>query len=218
MADKENTMIVSVNNLNNSNRARREAEEKELPEERTTKVNIRARAKKETVGQKLKRAFFGENVENVGEYMIFDVGIPALKATMADMFSNGLEVLLFGESRGRGKRDGYRSYSSASLARGDRDRRESYSSRRAMRYDDFLFDNAKDANYFLAEVLDYVKEYDRISLAVYISILQRYCDEKIETSWKDDRVGWYLDDFRRVEPTRCGRDGWEIRLPRPERI
>lgn len=222
MEDKK-MIIVTTNDLNNSNKARREVEEEkhDLPMPATEKKDIRVRVKKETVGSKLKRAFFGENVENVGEYMIFDVGIPALKATMADMFTNGLEVLLFGESRGR-RRDGYRSYSSASLSRPDRDRRrdDSYSrsSRRALSYDDFVFDNKKDANDFLSEVLDYVKEYDRISVAVYISILQQYCEEKISTSWNDDRIGWYKEDFRRVEPVRAGRDGWELDIPKPGRI
>lgn len=217
-----NAIIVTTNNLNNSNRNRRESDEeeefKDLPAVSTKKnTRITARVKKEGFLQKFKKAMFGENAERVGEYLIFDVGIPAMKATFADMVTNGIEVLLFGESRGRGS---YKNYSAASLS-GSRERRgESYrrrASSRTITYEDVLFDSKADANEFLAEVFDYIKEYNRISVAVYSSILSKYCEEKIETTWRDDRRGWYKEDFKGVEPIRT-RDGWDIDLPSPDRL
>lgn len=225
MTESNTTLIVTTNNLNNSNKARREQEEvaqKDLPMVKSEKKAIStARVKKESVGQKLKKAFFGENVENVGDYVIFDVMIPALKATLSDMVGNGIEVLLFGESRGkrRSRNDNYTGY--ASISRSDRDRRDRLDTRRdrdrSLSYNDITFDTKSDANQFLAEIFDYVKEYDRISVAVYMSILESYCDEKLSPTWRDDRIGWYKEDLSGTAPVRT-KYGWEIDIPRPEKI
>ena len=221
----ETTLIVTTNNLNNSNKARREQEEKEhkdLPAVSGGRKKVSARVKKDSFGTKLKKAFFGENVENVGDYMFFEVGIPALKATISDMFSNGLEVLLFGESRGRrrSRSDSYTDY--ARVSRSDRDRgRDSYDRRdrdRSLSYRDITFDSKSDAKECLSEVFDYVQEYDRISVAVYVSILNRYLDDQLRTTWQDDRNGWYKEDLAGcTEPVRT-RYGWEIDFPRPGKI
>ena len=227
MADRNTSVaIVTTNDLNNSNKARREeGERKELPAIKTEKkAHTTAKVRKESIGSKFKRAFFGENVENVGEYMIFDVAIPAFKATISDMIGNGIEVLLFGESRGRRSRgsDNYRNY--ASLSRSDRDRsRDDYNRRdrrRNITYNDITFETKSAAKEFLSEVLDYVKEYDRISVSVYSTILEQYCDEKLYYTWQDDRIGWYLDDFENPERlvVRSGRDDWMIDIRKPGRI
>ena len=226
MAKNTSIAIVTTNDLNNSNKARREEEAKrELPAVRTKRnEQATAHVKKESVGSKLKRAFFGENVENVGEYMIFDVAIPAFKATLSDMIGNGIEVLLFGESRGRRNNRGNNYSSYASLSRSDRDRsRDSSYSRtrsRNVTYNDITFESRKDAKRFLEDVLDYVKEYERISVSVYSSILEKYCDEKLSYTWQDDKIGWYLDDFENPDDLirRYGRDDWIIDIPRPGRI
>lgn len=224
MADQTTSIaIVTTNNLNNSNKARREEDERALPAVKTERKAVTGRVKKESLGSKFKRAFFGENVENVGEYMLFDVAIPAFKATISDMIGNGIEVLLFGESRGRRGRGGNNYSSYASLSRSDRDRGRdsSYSrnSRRSITYSDISFDTKSDCKEFLSEILDYVKEYERISVAVYCSILNQYTEEKIATSWRDDRVGWYLDDFRDINSMIIRtRDGWEIDIPNPGKI
>jgi len=211
-----NNIIVTTNNLNNSNRNRREEDEKELPEVSTEKRSRpTARVKKEGFWSKFKRSLFGENVENVGEHMLFDVGIPALKATMADMVVNGIEVLLWGEARS-GRRGDYRNYSAASLSGSSRSERRERD-RRRITYEDISFDTKSDANEFLSEVLDYVKEYGKITIAVYSSILNKYTDEKIESSWRDDEKGWFKEDFRGVEPIRT-RNGWDIDLPNPARL
>lgn len=217
--DEKGTLIVTTNNLNNSNKARREADEQRnevvKPLEKKELRKVPAKLKKESFWSKLKKAFFGEDVENVGEYMFFDVGIPALKATISDMIGNGIEVLLFGESRGRrDRRD--RSNSYASMYRSDRDRRDNSRDRRDddrdPSYRDVYFETKSDAEDFIAEVYDYVKDYGRISVAVYMSIAGM-----TSTKWKDDHVGWYKEDVGGLCSVRT-RYGYEIDIPRPQKI
>lgn len=221
----ESNIIVTTNNLNNSNKARREQEEaerKDLPAPSDEKRKISVKVKKEGFWAKCKRSFFGgRTMGEVVEDSIFDVAIPAIKATISDLFSNSIEVLLFGESRGRrSRRDGYTDY--ARVSRSDRDRRDRDVDRsgrdRYLSYRDITFDSKSDAKEFLSEVFDYVSDYGRISEAVYISIINKYLDEPIRTTWENDRKGWYKEDLTgRTEPVRT-RYGWEVDFPRSDKI
>lgn len=219
--DEQRKIIVTTNNLNNSNKARREADKQELavkqePNKRDIKANVKAKVKKETFRSKLKRAFFGDNVENVGDYMFFDVGIPAVKATISDMIGNGIEVLLFGEARGR--RRGDRGTDYARVHRDNRDRRDrDYSDRdrgdnRVVSYRDLFFEDKASAKDFIADVYDYVKDYGRISVSVYMSL-----GGVTSTSWDDNHRGWYKEDLANLRPIST-RYGWEIDVPRPQRM
>ena len=218
---KRQAIIVTLNDQANSNRQRREIDSRgDVPDKRDPK-KFAVKVKQETFGSKLKKAFFGESVENVGEHMLFNVGIPALKATIADMFSNGLEVLLFGETRGR-RRSNDRNSSYASIYRSsdrerDRDRDYRNDSRDNLSYRDIFFDTKREANDFLSEVLDYVKDNDRISISNYISIAIRGTGIRYEPTWEDNHKGWYREDLAGVEPIRT-REGWELDIPRPGKV
>ena len=221
----EGNLIVTTNNLNNSNKARREQEEaehKDLPAVSSEKKRVAARPKKESFWSKCKTSFFGgRTMGEVIEDSIFDVAIPAIKATISDLFSNSIEVLLFGESRGRrSRRDGYTDY--ARVSRSDRDRAySSVGSRdhdRYVSYRDITFDSKVDAKECLSEVFDYLNDYGRISEAVYISILNRYLDNPIRTTWEHDRKGWYKEDLAGCTEPRRTREGWEIDFPRAGKI
>lgn len=215
---EEKKIIVTTNNLNNSNKARREADNQELavkPGPKDIKANVKAKVKKESFRSKLKRAFFGDNVENVGDYMFFDVGVPAFKATISDMIGNGIEVLLFGEARGR-RRDRGTDYARVSRDRDSRRDRYDYdrdrSDNRSTTYRDIYFENKSDAQKFIADVYDYVKDYGRISVSVYMSI-----GGLTSTSWDDNHKGWYKEDLANLGLIRT-RYGWEIDAPRPQRM
>lgn len=217
---EKGTLIVTTNNLNNSNKARREADKQELatkqePNKKDIKANVKAKVKKETFRSKLKRAFFGDNVENVGDYMFFDVGVPAFKATISDMIGNGIEVLLFGEARGR-RRDRGTDYARVSRDSRDRRDRDHYDrdrgDNRVVSYRDLFFEDKADAQRFVADIYDYVKDYGRISVSVYMSI-----GGLTSTSWDDNHKGWYKEDLANLGLIRT-RYGWEIDVPRPQRM
>lgn len=220
--DEKKSIIVTTNNLNNSNKARREADEQRVvavnkPKDAEFKAKVKAKVKKQSFRAKLKKAFFGEDVENVGEYMFFDVGIPAFKATISDMIGNGIEVLLFGESRGRRRRDrdgtDYARVSRSSSRSRDREMDSDRRDRdRDVSYRDVYFEDKEDARKFIADVYDYVKDYGRISVSVYLSIAGI-----TSTNWRDNHTGWYKEELANLRLIGT-RYGWEIDAPKPSKI
>ena len=164
--------------------------------------------KKETTGDKLKKAWFGEDVVNVKDYVIFDVMIPALKSTLSDMISNGIEVLLFGETRGKRKKEGkgYDSYYRRRDDRDrDRDRRSSVSSARA--YDDIVLDSRGEAEEVLSQLSDLAYDYGQASVADLYDLVG------ISANFTDEKYVWFKGDLRTAGVRRV-RDGYLLDLPR----
>ena len=92
--------------VSNSHKSReaRQKQEKELPavEKRVAKVvSGTATPKKKNELQKLADTFISEDVGNVKEHLVKGVLIPAAKKTLWDMVTNGLELLLYGETDAR---------------------------------------------------------------------------------------------------------------------
>ena len=56
--------------------------------------------KKKSTGKRLAETFLEDDSHNVIEYIIYDILIPSAKETISNVVSNGVEMLLFGESRG----------------------------------------------------------------------------------------------------------------------
>lgn len=175
-------------------------------------VTTQAKRKKETTADKFKKAFFGEDVVNVKDYVIFDVMIPALKATLSDMIGNGIEVLLFGESKGRRKKEG-RSYASYYRKSDDRDRernsRSSISSGRGA--DDIVLDSRGDAEEVLSQLSDLAYDYGQASVADLYDLVG------ISANFTDEKYGWFKGDLRTAGVSRV-RDGYLLELPRPSRL
>lgn len=52
--------------------------------------------RKKSTGEKIKDAFRSDDSRNIVDYLLFDVAIPALKKTVVDMFTNGINMLFYG--------------------------------------------------------------------------------------------------------------------------
>lgn len=186
------------------------------PEEHKARVQQVAKGnvtrKKESTASKFKRAFFGEDVVNVKDYVIFDVMIPALKATISDMIGNGVEVLLFGEARGKRKKKGD-NYAGYYRRRDDRDsdggRRRSVVSDRA--FDDICLDSRAEAEEVISTLSDLAYDYGQVSVADLYDLVG------ISANFTDEKYGWYKGDLRGATVRRC-RDGFLLDLPRATRL
>lgn len=168
--------------------------------------------KKETTGDKFKKAFFGEDVVNVKDYVIFDVMIPALKATLSDMVGNGIEVLLFGEARGKRKKEGksYASYYRRSDDR-DRDRDRGRSVSRSSAWDDIVLDSRGEAEEVLSQLSDLAYDYGQATVADLYDLVG------ISANFTDEKYGWFKGDLRSAGVRRV-RDGYLLELPRASRL
>jgi len=174
--------------------------------------------KQRSFGQKLSETFFGDDTRSVGDYILHDVLIPAMKSTLSDMVGGGIEMLLFGErkssSRSRMFRDRDRSYVPYNrMARKDDfsdDRRSiSRSARSRHDFDDIILETRGEAEDVLSHMVDLIEDYGVASVGDYYDLLG------IESNFTDNKYGWinvadgYVDRVR---------DGYCIRLPRPREI
>ena len=55
--------------------------------------------KKESLWTKVSKTIVKDDAKNVGEYLMFDVVIPALKNAISDLVTTGINMFLFGENR-----------------------------------------------------------------------------------------------------------------------
>ena len=65
-------------------------------------VSSPVRTKKKTIWDKIHEEFISEDGKSVGDYIVLDVLVPAIKKTISDIITNGIDMLLFGSSRSRG--------------------------------------------------------------------------------------------------------------------
>ena len=188
------------------------------PAETASKEKPRLQAMTSNVKKKkrsrLKEAFFGEHVDNIGEYILYDVAIPALKATMEDMFGQGLHMLFYGETKKKKDANGRVSY--GSYFRGSREETRPASRRESASFDDILFDSERTANEVLDELMNRAEEYE------VATVLDLYDLAGVTgSSYMDDNYGWFMRDLRsaRVRRVYEHRDiYYSIDLPRPVRV
>lgn len=180
----------------------------------------KVRIKKKSAFQKFLGSIIGgDSGENVGEYILSDVLVPAAKSTIQDMVTSGIEMLLFGETSGRrgvrrdrdrGTKVSYGSYFKND--RYDRDRRET---RRVPGYHNRLegisFESRGEAETVLDALVDLLDEYESVSIADFYE--QASLENMIE--FTDNGFGWTNLARARVIRTR---DGYEIEFPRPQRL
>lgn len=177
--------------------------------------------KKKSTSRKFIDSFFGEDISNVKDYLIFDVVIPSLKDGIIDAVTNGLTMLLTGNrgsSKHRGSRivsNGGTNYSkiytlNGSGSRSDRPFNKARDSRYAMTNgmeDEIILQSRAEAEEVLEVLICRVEDYGNATVGDLYDALG-------ETSSPTDRKwGWFdLSSARVVRVT----DGYLIRLPRCE--
>ena len=86
----------------NSHRSKETAQKTEKKVEKVVRGTVKTRKKNGL--EKAKGAIFSEDAANIKSYVVMDVLIPALKKAISDVVTNGIEILLYGES-GRTRRN-----------------------------------------------------------------------------------------------------------------
>ena len=206
----------------NSYKSKAEAEKREV--QKVVKGPTRVHQK--TTGEKIRESFFGEDIDNIGDYLIFDVLIPSAKELFDTFLTNAKDIILFGEvrenpSRGRrGSRGGYVAYDGYSR----RGRRDTASARRA-RFDfSYIeFDSPDDIDDVIEEMRDIFTVYNEITVAQYY---QSADPDGIRISPTDNNWGWIdiraftTADIRKIRSRNPDTGEVEVRwvldLPRPK--
>lgn len=211
MAERE--LVLREDLPSNSHKSREAVVVEEVREKKVEKVvKGKVTQKKKSLGKKMAETFLEDDTQSVGEYILYDVLIPAAKSTLTDIVTGGIEMLLYGgqrDDRRSTTRDRGRTYVSYNRMydrddRRDRDRvRER--NRNRHEFDDIFLDSKAEAREVLNGLMDLVEDYGQASVEDFYDLVG------LDSQYTDSRWGW--TDLRNayIENTRRG---WIIRLPR----
>lgn len=174
-------------------------------------------AKKKSIFKKIGENLIAEDMQTVKEHLFLDVFLPAIKDTIFDLFTNGLEMTLYGQTSRKNSHRGNRSWSPYDgMFKGNNNRAGTKSSGREIEsrkinisYDDIVLDDRGDAQEVLDRMQDMLEEYGSVSVADLYDLLGW------NTSFTDNKYGWY--DLSGSCVTHV-RGGWEVSLPRPVQL
>ena len=148
------------------------------------------KAKEKSAWRKLAGIFLSEDASKVKTYIWTDVIVPAIKDTVRDIIHNGVDMMLYGETKasnikkqgGGGTYVSYNSYYSPTTR--NRKTVSSDSDRSRNDHREFIFDSRGDAEKVLDTLFEIVEEYKAASVADLCSLVG------ITGEWTDNKWGW----------------------------
>jgi predicted glutamine amidotransferase len=180
------------------------------PEKRVEKVvQGKVQAKKSNV-HKFTDIFISEDIANVKSYIIMDVLVPAIKKAVSDIVTNGVDMILYGET-GRKKSSSGSKISYVNYYDNKRDDRrydeprESSSRSSAMSCDELKFEYRRDAEAILDQMAEVI---DRFG---YVTVSDVYDMADVTGPFTGNKYGWTSVRNGEVVHTR---DGYRIKLPK----
>lgn len=195
----------------NSNKFKKEQTELTEKKKVDKVVTGSVKTKKKSDARKVADIFVSEDISNVKSYIFMDVLVPAIKKAISDIVTNGVDMILYGES-GRSRKNSsssakisYRSYYDDKNSNRN-DRRDGYRSASNFDYDDIVFDNRGDAEMVLTSMDDIIGRYG------FVSVGDLYDLANITTTnYMVNRYGWTSVSTARVV---ANRDGYVLKLPK----
>lgn len=180
-------------------------------------VEGRVIVRKKSPLSKLRALFGAPDAHSVGEYVIHEVMIPALKNLINEMVSKGVENALWGEisvsntrREGGGPKTNYRSAyrgNSRSERRSEPRRELSQRSRSEFDFRDIILDSRGEAENVILGLSERLDRYDMVKVAD----LYQMCN--ITPEFTDENWGWFDLEGAKIVPDRSG---YRLRMPRPE--
>lgn len=206
----------------NSNKEKVKLGSTEKSEPTSDKPEIEAVTKgikrKKSAGRRFIEAFTGEDVQSVGQYVLWDVMIPAAKSMILDAVTTAIERAMYGDNRPRssgGVRSGYTSYNRMTKPTSTRydsgwqkPREISRAARASHNFDEIILESRSAAEDVLSKLTTLIDQYDVASVSSLYSLVD------ITGSFTDDKWGWTKDevgqfDYRRIP------QGYLLTLPQP---
>lgn len=172
--------------------------------------------RKTPLGKRLANRLLPGNPENIWEYMVGDVIIPAMRDTVFEAFMGGFERMMFPDSDpprrrlrpGPGPGYGYTAYHNQYTTVNKREERRAMSPRgRANHsFDEIILPHRAEAEEILYRLFDYIQQFDEASVAD----LYEMCG--ISSNFTDQKWGW--TELPGAYVSRTTR-GYLLNLPRP---
>lgn len=162
--------------------------------------------------QKAKEALVSDDSSNIGTYILQDVLIPALKEAISDVVTNGIDILLYGESgkshlanRKPGSRIQYSSLYDGANNHLKTGRRDIVSERTRIDYEQVVISTRPEAQSVLDQLQDMI---DRYQIA---SIADLYDSLGITPRSTDHNYGWTDISSSTIIHVK---NGWVLNMPK----
>lgn len=201
---------MDMENFKPNSHKSKEEQPNKLPEKKVEKaISGTAKTRKKSELKKFTDVFISEDMESVKSYILMDVLVPAVKKAVSDIVTNGIDMLLYGESgrsndRSVASKVSYQKY----YDRSSNDRRDRYSTTRTRSgyyYDDVVLDSRGEAEDVIMRMDELISTYGLVSVADLYDLVG------ITSSYTDNKYGW--TDVRNASIIRI-RDGYVIKMPR----
>lgn len=185
----------------------REGQSEALTDKKIQKVvHGKVKTKPKSGVSKITDVFISEDASNVKSYIVMDVLVPAVKKAISDIVRDGIDMILYGESRGRRSSTSssyvsYRDYSRSD----DRDRFRDSRTRSGYNHDDIILESRGEAEEVLTRMDELIDTYGVVSVADLYDLIGKSCE------YTDNKYGW--TNIRNAEPIRV-RDGYMLKLPK----
>ena len=184
----------------------REGQTEALTDKKIEKVvRGKVKTKPRSGMSKITDVFISEDASNVKSYIVMDVLVPAVKKAISDIVRDGIDMILYGESRSRKSNSSsyvsYRDYSRSD----DRDRFRDSRTRSGYNHDDIILESRGEAEEVLTRMDELIDTYGVVSVADLYDLIGKSCE------YTDNKYGW--TNIRNAEPIRV-RDGYMLKLPK----
>lgn len=201
----------------NSHKSRRLPDE---PQKLERVTSVAAERRKRGLGRKFRETFIGGSARTAAEYTMLEVVVPAIKDTMAEALSSGIEKLIYGDSRPRRGappssyssvgRVNYQQMSPPSSRPQPPTSQHSLSRRSRARhdFDEIIIQSRQEANDVIDSLFDILSRYGSVPVASLYELTG------IESSHTDFKWGW--TDLRGAKAAKLRSGGYLLDLPEPE--
>lgn len=190
----------------NNKQAKKKAEEGEKKVEKIEGITV---IKTSTFAKRLRASFVGDDKRGLGDYLIFDIIVPAVKNTLYDLITGGANRALYGTVRqntqpGNQPGLGRINYNQISKVIVGGSQAVQSGSKSASTYEDLLLPNRAQAELVLSRLDDIISQYNIAT----VTDLYELCS--ITGNFVDDMWGW--TDLRGAD-IRPARGGFLLQLP-----
>lgn len=186
---------------------------KNAPEEpkdaHRAKPVAKAVKKKASPGRQLIETFITDDLANVKDYILFDVAVPAIKNAIVDMVTDGISMLLLGDTSNRRSIKNNTPKVSYSSYYSNKKETRDYLSRDRYSYSDLVFRSRGEAEDVLGQLIDILDAYNVVSVADF------YEAAGVSSNFTDNKYGWESLNGARVDRNS---QGYFLRLPRAKVI
>lgn len=198
----------------NSNKYReQQRKKKDIHKVTTGAVKI----KKESLGKRVAKGFFAEDIDSVLEYLISDNLIPQLKRVFLDGLYEGIGLWLGIGGRKKKNSNGGTDYASVSSGSyrygsstgGSRNSGSISNSNGSANYNNLIFESRNDANDALSSLQELAAEYGSVSISDLYQVVG-----VSQGQWTDVKFGWNLDLLRTVN-IKMTTEGYTLIFPDP---